>query len=57
MFQNEKFSRLLAKIFLDYPEIDKKYKPGQLGLLVNGIPPTTKTVLRDGDIVDISIHL
>jgi hypothetical protein len=50
------FPYVLMNIFLDHPAIDKNYKPGELGFLINGIPPTTSTILRDGDIVNLSAH-
>jgi hypothetical protein len=43
------FIILLSNIFASYPEIEKQYPPGTLGLLLNGKPPTDFDVLQDGD--------
>ncbi|HSW98084.1 MAG TPA: hypothetical protein VLF89_09735 [Candidatus Saccharimonadales bacterium] len=43
------FLMLLFNIFASYPEIEKKYPPGKLGLLLNGKPPTDFDILQDGD--------
>ena len=50
------FPYILMNIFLEHPEIDKTYKPGQLGFLVNGVPPTTNYVMNDGDVICLSAH-
>ena len=56
MSGGQAFPYFLMSVFLEHPEIDKNYKPGQLGFLINGVPPTTHTIIRDGDIVDLSAH-
>ena len=48
------FLFLLSSIFDTYPEIEKRYPPGLLGLTINDIPPTPQTVLYEGDIVVLS---
>ena len=51
MSEGSNFGFLLQSIFLDYPEIEKKYLPGELGFLVNNVPPQIYTPIFDGDIV------
>lgn len=47
------FIMLLQEIFTAYPEIEQKFPPGSLGLLINDRPPTTDDILREGDEVVI----
>lgn len=56
LFGDATFEDLLKDIFLEFPEIDALYKPGELGFLVNGIPPKEATSLGNGDVVEISAH-
>ncbi len=47
---------LLQNIFMAYPEIEEKYPPGALSILINDVPPKVPTSpLFDGDTVDLSI--
>jgi hypothetical protein len=48
------FVMFLFTIFKSYPEIEKKYPAGTLGLMVNGKPPQDYDILQDGDIVFIT---
>ncbi|MGB9743630.1 MAG: MoaD/ThiS family protein [Minisyncoccales bacterium] len=43
------FVNQLYFIFSSYPEIEKRYPPGKLGLLLNNRPPKDFDILRDGD--------
>ncbi|MEW6408484.1 MAG: hypothetical protein AB1465_07430 [Patescibacteria group bacterium] len=43
------FAFFLYTIFRSYPEIENKYPPGILGLLLNDRPPGHFDVLKDGD--------
>ena len=43
------FVNQLYFIFASYPEIQKKFPPGQLGFTVNGKPPRDFDILSDGD--------
>ncbi|RJQ25469.1 hypothetical protein C4577_05605 [Candidatus Parcubacteria bacterium] len=47
------FIMLLYFVFQSYPEIQEKYPPGTLGLLLNGKPPTDFDILQDGDKVEL----
>lgn len=47
------FILLLHTIFSSYPEIQKMYPPGTLGLLVSGKLPTDFSILVEGDIVEL----
>ena len=50
------FVYLLKNVFISYPEIEKKYPPGQLGFIINGKPPTNPTTpLFDGDKVEFIV--
>ncbi|MDP3997627.1 MAG: hypothetical protein Q8P73_03975 [bacterium] len=44
-----KYVNMLGFIFASYPEIEKTYPPGKLGLLLNNQPPKDFDVLEDGD--------
>lgn len=55
MGEGGNFGYLLQNIFIEYPEIEKKYLPGILGFTINGTPPKTYTPLFDGDIVSFSV--
>jgi len=51
------FANLLYFIFSSYPEIQKRFPPGKLGLLLNNQPPKDFDILRDGDeIVLKTVH-
>lgn len=43
------FVQVLEELSEEHPEIFKKYKPGKLGLLLNGKAPKDSDVLHDGD--------
>lgn len=43
------FVNFLYFIFSSYPEIKKRYPPGQLGLLLNNRRPNDFDILHDGD--------
>lgn len=43
------FIELLQQIFLSHPEIEPTFAPGQLGLVLNGNPPSVQHVLCDHD--------
>lgn len=47
------FILMLSFIFKSYPEIEKRYPPGTLGLKVNGKPPQDFDILSDGDKVEL----
>lgn len=50
------FVIMLHFIFSSHPLILKKYPPGTLGLLINGIPVTNEHyILHDGDTVTLSV--
>lgn len=49
------FIYLLYFIFQSYPEIEEKYPPGKLIILVNDIPVTDEYyLLKNGDVVKLS---
>lgn len=50
------FPFVLMNVFIEHPEL-QAYKPGELGFLINGIPPSTRTIIRDGDTIAISAHI
>jgi predicted ABC-type sugar transport system permease subunit len=50
------FIYLLQCIFMSYPEIEEKYPPGVLGILINGTPPTGNMALFEGDRVELLTH-
>lgn len=43
------FAGLLYFIFSSYPEIQKSFSPGKLGMLLNGKRPEKSDILNDGD--------
>jgi len=43
------FAMFLNFIFTSYPEIQKEFPPGQLGLLLNDKRPNHNDILKDGD--------
>lgn len=47
------FVQLLQEIFLSYPEIEKKFPAGSLGLLLNGKRPAVEDMLHEGDVVTL----
>lgn len=58
MFMSEwsTFVYLLYNIFLAYPEIEKKYPPGKLKIIINGVAPRLPTTpLFTGDKVEFSV--
>ena len=50
-----KFINMLGFIFASYPEIEKTYPPGKLGLLLNDRLPKDFDVLQDGDKIMLKI--
>ncbi|MDO8743393.1 MAG: hypothetical protein Q7J30_02495 [Candidatus Azambacteria bacterium] len=50
-----KFVNMLGFIFASYPEIEKTYSPGKLGLLLNNRAPKDFDVLQDGDEIILKI--
>ena len=54
MSEGSTFIYLLQNIFMEHPEIEKKYPAGTLGLTIDGVPPKTYTLLFDGDKVLIT---
>ena len=55
--EGAKFPYLLVNIFYRYPEIERQYPPGYIALTVNDVPPTSQTVLCEGDIVALSVAI
>ena len=55
MSQGSIFVYLLQNIFIEHPEIEKRYPPGVLAFAINNIPPKTYTPLLDGDIVSFRV--
>ena len=49
------FSYLLHNIFIEYPEIAKRYSPGTLGFCIDGVPPKMHTPLFAGDTIIFSV--
>jgi len=49
------FVTQLYFIFSSYPEIQKKFPPGQLGFLLNGKAPQKNDVLKNGDKLEFLI--
>ncbi|MBI5613689.1 hypothetical protein HY947_02085 [Candidatus Gottesmanbacteria bacterium] len=47
------FIFLLQQIFTSYPEIEKQFPPGALGLMINDSPPTDFSLLENDDVVTI----
>lgn len=43
------FIMFLNFFFQTYPEIERKFPPGSLAFLINGLAPLDDTVLKDGD--------
>ena len=56
MSEGGNFAYLLQNVFIEYPKIEKKYPPGQLGFTINGTSPKAYTPLFDGDRVSFSIR-
>lgn len=48
------FVYLLQVLFTSYPEIEKKYPPGTIGLLLNGRPPSEFDTFKNGDEVRLA---
>jgi len=48
-----KFVQFLSFVFTSYPEIQKNYPPGKLGLLLNDRRPQDSDTLKDGDEVTL----
>lgn len=55
--KDQPFILLLFFIFSSYPEIEKTYPPGKLGLALNGKAPREYDFLQDGDIIELSVVL
>jgi hypothetical protein len=53
--ENLNFAMFLNFIFSSYPIIPKRFIPGTLGLLLNGIVPKEEDILKDGDKLEISV--
>ncbi len=49
------FMYFLLDIFESYPEIQNRYPPGTVGMLVNDEPPTEDYVMRSGDTLTLQI--
>lgn len=49
------FLMMLKFIFDSYPEIQKLYPPGSIGLKLNGKPPTEFEILNGGDKIELSV--
>lgn len=47
--ENLNFITFLGFIFSSYPDISKKFIPGTIGFLLNGIPPRENDILKNGD--------
>ncbi len=50
--QNAPFAFIMQSMFIEYPEIEEKYKPGMIGFTVNGKPPKEYSPMFDGDVVN-----
>ncbi len=57
MSQGSTFAYLLQNIFIEYPQIEKKYPPGTLGFVTNGFPPKIYSPLLEGDIISFSVNI
>ena len=55
MSQGSTFVYLLQNVFIAHSEIEKRYPPGSVGFVINGIPPKVYTPLLDGDVVSFTI--
>lgn len=51
--ENLDFITFLGSIFSSYPEISKRFIPGTIGFLLNGIPPRENDILKNGDKLEI----
>ena len=49
------FMHFLLDIFEAYPEIQNRYPPGTVGMLVNDEPPTEDYEMRSGDTLTLQI--
>ena len=49
------FANFLNFIFTSYPDITKKYQPGTLAMKLNGKPPMTYDILKNGDTLELFI--
>ncbi|MEK7190480.1 MAG: hypothetical protein AAB661_01805 [Patescibacteria group bacterium] len=54
--QGATFAYVLQNIFIEYPGIEKKYPPGELGFTIDGTPPKTYTPIFDGDVIRLSVR-
>jgi len=54
MNEGATFAYLLHNIFMEYPELERQYRPGVLKFSINGIPPKMHTQFFDGDMVVFS---
>ena len=55
MGEGATFVYLLQNIFIEHPEIEKRYPPGALGFSINGFPPKSYSPVFDGDVVSFSV--
>lgn len=53
--ENLNFAMFLNFIFSSYPEIPKRFIPGILGFLLNGMPPKKNDVLKEGDRIEFMV--
>ncbi len=49
------FMHFLLDIFEAYPEIEKRYPPGTVGMLVNDEPPTEDYLMKNGDTLTLRV--
>lgn len=49
------FVYLLQNVFMAHPDIEKRYPPGSLRLMINGTFPKTYSPLFDSDIVTFDV--
>lgn len=50
------FIMFLDFLFKTYPEIERKYPPGSLALMLNGVAPKDNAVLSNGDKIILAAH-
>ena len=56
MSEGSVFAYLLQNVFMEHPDIEKRYPPGVLSMFLNGAPPKTYIPLCDGDIVVFGVR-
>ena len=55
MSEGALFVYLLQNVFVEHPEIEKKYPPGKLGFIINDITlPKPHTPLFNGDVIKMN---